>query len=69
MCVEKNDQANMINVFGRTMSNNCAECAWEIDVSIYTECVWENDLPCYFKNLLMLYFYTIHNKYNNENIE
>ena len=46
-----------------------AECAWETDVSIYTECVWENDLACYFKNLLMLCFYNIHNKYNNENFE
>ena len=45
---EKNDQANMKNVSGKMMSNNCAEC-----VSIYTECVWENDLACYFKNLLM----------------
>ena len=45
----KNDQANMKNVSGKMMSNNCAECA-----SIYTECVWENDLACYFKNLLML---------------
>ena len=50
------------------MSNNCAECAWEIDVSIYTECVWENDLTCYFKNV-MVCFYNIYNKYNNENFE
>ena len=33
----------MKNVSGKTMSKNCAECAWEIDVSIYAECVWEND--------------------------
>ena len=50
----KNDQANMKNVSVKTVSNNLAECAWEIDGSIYTECVWENDLACYFKNLLML---------------
>ena len=60
----------MKNVSGKTMSNNCAEYVWEIEVSIYTECVWENDLACYFKNLLMLCcFYDIHNKYNNENFE
>ena len=40
------------------MSNNCAECFWEIDVSIYAECVWENDLACYFKTLLMLCYVT-----------
>ena len=51
---EKNDQANMKNVPGKTMLNNCAECAWEIDVSTYTECIWEYDLACYFKNLFML---------------
>ena len=44
----------MKNVSGKTMSNNSGECAWKIDVSIYTECVWENDFACYFKNLLML---------------
>ena len=31
----KKYQANMKNVSGKTMSNNCAECAWEIDLSIY----------------------------------
>ena len=67
MCVGKNAQTNMKNVSGKTMSNNCAECAWETDVSVYTECVWENDLACYFKNLLMLH--NIHNKYNNGNFE
>ena len=51
---KKNDHANTKNVSGKTMSNNYAKCAWEINVSIYTECVWENDLACYFKNLLML---------------
>ena len=49
-----NDQANMKNVSGKTMSNNCAECVWEIEVSIYREYMWQNDLACYFKNLLML---------------
>ena len=44
----------MKNVSGKTVSNNCAECAWEIGVLIYTKYVWENDLACYFKNLLML---------------
>ena len=44
----------MKNVSGKTMSNNCAECGWETDLSIYTECAWEKDLACYFKNLLML---------------
>ena len=44
----------MKNVSGKTMSNNCAECGWETDVSIYTERAWEKDLACYFKNLLML---------------
>ena len=50
----KNDQTNRKNVSGKTMSNNCAESAWEIDEPIYTECVWEYDLRGYFKNLLML---------------
>ena len=59
----------MKNVSGKTMSNNCAECAWKIDMSIYTESVGENYLACYFKNLLMLCFYNIHKKYNNENFE
>ena len=54
MCVGKNDQANMTNVSGKTMWNNCAECAWEIDMLIYTECVLEDDLACYFKKLPML---------------
>ena len=45
----------MKNVSGKTMSNDYAECTWEIDVSIYTECTWENDLACYFKNLLKTY--------------
>ena len=49
-----NDQANMKNVSGKTMSNNCAEGVWEIEVSIYREYMWQNDLACYFKNLLML---------------
>ena len=44
----------MKNASGKTISNNCPECAWEIDVLIYTECVWENDVACYFKKLLML---------------
>ena len=52
MCVGKNDQANMKNMSRKTMSNNCAECAWEIDMSIYTEYVWGNDLACCFKNCL-----------------
>ena len=51
---EKNDQANMKNVSGKTMSNSYAEFAWEIDVSIYTEGMWENGLACCFKNLLLL---------------
>ena len=66
---KKNDQATMKNVSGKTMLNNYAECAWETDVSVYTECVWENNLVCYFKSLLMLCFYNIHNKYSNENFE
>ena len=43
----------MRNVSGKAISNNCAKCACETDMSIYTECVWENDFTCYFKNLLM----------------
>ena len=61
----------MKNESEKTMSNDCAECAWETVVSIYTECVWESDLACYFKNLLMVcyVFITYHNKCNNENFE
>ena len=40
---EKNDQPNMKNVSEKTMSNNCAECAWGTDTSTYTECACEND--------------------------
>ena len=32
---EKIDQANIKNVSGKAISNNCAECACEIDLSIY----------------------------------
>ena len=69
MCIGKNDQANMKNVSGKTMLNNCPECAWKSDVSTNLERVWGNNLPCYVKNILILCFYNIHNIYNNENFE
>ena len=65
----QNDQTNRKNVSGKTMSNNCAETAWEIDEPIYTECVGGYDLRSYIKNLLMLCFYNLHNKYIDENFE
>ena len=68
MPLENFDQANMKSVFGKTMSNNYAECAQEINMSVYTESVWENDFGMLFQKLgyVMLCFY---NKYNNENFE
>ena len=54
MCVGKNYKANMKNMPGKMMSNNRAECPWEIDMSVYKKCMWRCDLPSHFKNLLIL---------------